>query len=407
VVNPLFQESIMTATRDLQSSTNGPRLHLAFELSWCQWKLAFTIGHGQPARLRTIGARDLPGLLKEIHKAKRRFGLSDDAAVVSCYEAGRDGFWLHRWLTSEGIANVIVDSASIEVNRRRRRAKSDRLDAAKLVSMLVRYHAGETKVWSVVRVPQPADEDRRHLHRELIAVQDERTEHTNRIKAFLAGQGIALAQVTARFPEQLEQLRCWDGSLLAADLRSRLLREFARWQLADAQVKELENQRKQRIRKGDTPQVEKVRGLLNLAGIGLSGSWLLVYELFGWRHFANRRQVGAIVGLTPTPYQSGDDHREQGISKAGSKVLRRMMVELAWGWLRWQPDSELSRWYERRFAYHGKRARKVGVVALARKLLIALWRYVEQGEVPAGARLASWRAKVNAKATGAGKGTAA
>jgi transposase len=334
----------MTATHGVQRTTRGARLHLACELSWVQWKLAFTIGHGQPARLRAIAARDLPALLKEIHKAKRRFGLPDDAAVVSWYEAGRDGFWLHRWLSSQGIANVIVDSASIEVNRRKRRAKSDHLDAAKLVSMLVRYHAGEAKVWSVVRVPQAADEDRRHLQRELIAVQDERTEHVNRLKGFLAGQGIALAAVTAAFPEELGQLRCWDGSELGADLRQRLLREFARWQLADTQVKELENERKQRIRRDDTPQVQRVRGLLELAGIGRSGSWLLVYELFAWRQLANRRQVGAIVGLTPTPYQSGNDHREQGISKAGSKVRRRMMVELAWGWLRWQPDSELSRW---------------------------------------------------------------
>ena len=393
----------MTATRNVQSTTRSPRLHLALELGWSQWKLAFTIGHGQAARLRTIAARDLAGLLREIAKAKRRFGLRDDAGVASCYEAGRDGFWLHRWLTSEGIANVMVDSASIEVNRRKRRAKSDRLDAAKLVSMLLRYHGGEKKVWSVVRVPEAADEDRRQLHRELIGVQDERTEHVNRIKGLLAGQGIALATVTAEFPEKLKRLRCWDGSELGADLRGRLLREFARWQLADQHVKELENERKQRIRRDDTPHVEQVRGLLNLAGIGLSGSWLLVYELFGWRKFTNRRQVGAIVGLTPTPYQSGDDSREQGISKAGSKVLRRMMVELAWGWLRWQPDSELTRWYSRRFADHGKRARKVGVVALARKLLIALWRFVEQGEAPAGARLTSWRAKVNAKATGAGK----
>jgi len=275
------------------------------------------------------------------------------------------------------------------------------------VSMLLRYHAGEKKVWSVVRVPETADEDRRQLHRELIAVQDERTEHVNRIKGLLAGQGIALPTVTAKFPEELKRLRCWDGSELGADLRQRLLREFARWQLADQHVQELENERKARIRRDDTPQVQRVRGLLDLAGIGLSGSWLLVYELFGWRKFSNRRQVGALVGLTPTPYQSGADNREQGISKAGSKVLRRMMVELAWGWLRWQPDSELSRWYARRFAYHGKRARKVGVVALARRLLIALWKYVEQGEVPAGARRTSWRAKVNAKATGAGKGTAA
>ena len=248
-------------------------------------------------------------------------------------------------------------------------------------------------------MPQAGDEDRRQLHRELIEVQDERTEHVNRIKAFLAGQGIALASVTANFPEQLATLRCWDGSELGADLRQRLLREFGRWQLADRHVKELEQERKKRIRSDQTPHVDEVRSLLELAGIGLSGSWLLVFELFGWRKFTNRRQVGAIVGLTPTPYQSGDSSREQGISKAGNRALRRMMVELAWTWLRWQPDSALSRWYTRRFAYHGKRARKVGIVAVARKLLIALWRYLKEGEIPAGARLVSWRAKVSAKAS--------
>jgi transposase len=400
--HPFDEERIMTANHEAQFTTRGIRLHVSFELGWQEWKLAFTIGHGQAPRLRSIAARDLPGLLQEIAKAKRRFGLPDDAAVVSCYEAGRDGFWLHRWLTSQGIANVIVDSASIEVNRRKRRAKSDHLDAAKLVNMLLRYHGGETKVWSVVKVPDAAEEDRRHLHRELIAVQDERTEHTNRIKAFLAGQGIALATVTANFPAELAKLRCWDGSELGADLRQRLLREFARWQLADRHVKELENERKQRIRRDDMPHVEQVRSLLDLAGIGLSGSWLLVYELFAWRKFRNRRQVGAIVGLTPTSYQSGDSSREQGISKAGNKLLRRLMVELAWGWLRWQPNSELSHWYERRFAHQGKRARKVGIVALARKLLIALWKYVEHGEVPAGARVACWRAKVRGKRSGVG-----
>ena len=397
----------MTAIRNDQVITIAPRLHLAFELGWGQWKLAFTIGHGQAPRLRTVAARDLSTVLAEIAKAKKRFDLPDDAEVVSCYEAGRDGFWLHRWLVSQGIANVIVDSASIEVNRRKRRAKSDHLDAAKLVSMLLRYHAGEFKVWSVVKVPAAADEDRRQLHRELIEVQDERTEHVNRIKAFLAGQGIALACVTAQFPEELAQLKCWDGSALGADLRQRLVREFARWQLADRHVKDLEQQRKQRIRADETPEVERVRSLLALAGIGLSGSWLLVYELFGWRKFANRRQVGAIVGLTPTPHQSGEMSREQGISKAGNRALRRMMVELAWTWLRWQPDSELSRWYARRFADHGKRARKVGIVAVARKLLIALWKYVEHGEVPAGARLVSWRTKINGKRTGVGQAQAA
>src|SRR6516225_4254228 len=249
----------MTATRDVQTTTSGPRLHLAFELSWCQWKLAFTIGHGQPARLRTVGARDLAGLLKEIHKAKRRFGLPDDAAVVSCYEAGRDGFWLHRWLTAQGIDNAIVDSSSIEVNRRRRRAKSDRLDAAKLVTMLLRFHAGEHKVWSVVRVPDVAAEARRQLHRELIAVQDERTEHVNRIKALLASQGIALASVTSTFLDDLAALRCWDGSPLPDELQRRLRREFVRWQLTDQQVRDVETERKRRIRQGDTPQVEPIR----------------------------------------------------------------------------------------------------------------------------------------------------
>jgi transposase len=192
-----------------------------------------------------------------------------------------------------------------------------------------------------------------------------------------------------------------DGTELGPNLKQRLLREFARWQLAEQQVKELELERKRRIGDDDTAHVEAVRRQLELGGSGLSGAWLLMFELFAWRQFANRRQVGAIVGLTPTPFQSGNDSREQGISKAGSKVLRRMLVELAWGWLRWQPNSELSRWYDRRFAHNGKRARKIGMVALARKLLIALWRYVAQGEVPAGARLLSWRAKVNAKATSA------
>ena len=388
----------MPAIREAYPTTTGIRLHLALELSWGQWKLAFTIGHGQPPRLRTIAARDLDGLLHEVVRAKHRFGLPPDAPVVSCYEAGRDGFWLHRWLTAQGIDNAIVDSSSIEVNRRRRRAKSDRLDAAKLVTMLLRFHAGEHKVWSVVRVPDVAAEARRQLHRELIAVQDERTEHVNRIKALLASQGIALASVTATFLDDLAARRCWDGSALPDDLRQRLRREFVRWQLTDQQVRDLETERKRRIRQGDTPPFEPIRRLLELSGVGLSGAWLLVHELFGWRHFHNRRQVGAIVGLTPTPFQSGNSRREQGISKAGNVPVRRMMVELAWGWLRWQPESALSGWYERRFAHNGARARKVGIVALARKLLVALWRYLDRGEVPAGARLVSWKVKVNREA---------
>jgi transposase len=392
---PKGKELNMTATRNDKVSTRPGALHLAFELGWTQWKLAFTIGHGQKPRLRTVGARDLAGLQREIAKAKKRFGLAEDARVLSCYEAGRDGFWLHRYLTASGVDNVIVDSASIEVNRRQRRAKSDRLDAGKLLTMLVRYHGGEDRVWSVVRVPDVAAEDGRQLHRELEELKDERTRHSNRLKGLLASHGLALGEVDQNFSQWLQQARLWDGSAVPPELQSRLRREHERWGLVDRQIKDLETQRRQRIRQTETPHVDQVRRLLALRGIGLNGAWLLVYELFAWRHFSNRKQVGSCVGLTPTPYHSGDSEREQGISKAGNRRLRRMMVELGWCWLRWQPDSALAHWYARRFRKGNARARKVGVVAVARKLLIALWKYLEQGEVPAGAELVAWQAKVS------------
>jgi len=259
--------------------------------------------------------------------------------------------------------------------------------------MLLRYHAGERKVWSVVRVPTDGDEDARHLHRELLELKDERTEHINRIKGLLASQGLAAA-VTEDFPARLELLRRWDDLPVPAELRQRLLREFERWRFIHRQILDLEKERRQRIRRQASPPVEKVRTLLTLRGIGLNGAWLLVYELFGWRDIRNRRELAGLAGLTPTPYNSGDDTREQGISKAGNKRLRRMLVELAWGWLRWQPDSALSQWYEARFGQGGRRARKVGIVALARKLLVALWRYLEYGEIPRGAKLCDWRTKV-------------
>jgi transposase len=331
-------------------------LHLAFELGWGQWKLAFTIGQGQKARQRTMHARDLAMLEEEIAKAKKRFQLEADAAVVSCYEAGRDGFWLHRYLTARGISNVIVDSASIEVNRRKRRVKNDRLDAEKLVTMLLRYHGGERKVWSVVTVPSAAEEDQRQLHRELQELKDEQTMHSNRIKGLLASQGVALEDVQADLPAWLEMARLWDGSSLGLGLLRRLVRESQRWQFVHRQI--------------------------------------LVYEFFAWRKIQNRKQAGALVGLTGTPYHSGDCEREQGISKAGSRRMRKMLVELAWCWLRWQPESALSAWYGRRFAGGKGAARKVGIVALARKLLIALWRYLERGELPAGAKLVDWRSKI-------------
>jgi len=314
--------------------------------------------------------------------------------VRSCYEAGRDGFWLDRYLSAGGIHSSVVDSSSIEVNRRQRRAKTDRLDAGKLLNLLLRYHGGEKKVWSVVRVPSAVAEDARQLHRELQELKDERTEHVNRIKGLLISQGLTAPEVNKDFAPWLSAARLWDGSAVPLELQQRLLRELERWEVLGQQIRTLEDERRQRIRRDHTPHVDKVRRLLELWGIGLNGAWLLVYELFAWRHFDNRKQVGGCVGLTPTPYQSGDSRREQGISKAGNRRLRRLMVELAWCWLRWQPDSALSRWYQSRFGVGNGRSRKIGIVALARKLLIALWKYLEQGEVPAGSRLSSWQKKV-------------
>jgi transposase len=383
----------MTATHSQNSTVpTGPVLYLSLELGWNTWKLAFTIGRGQKPRVRTIAARNTEAFLAEVKAAKKRFGLPEDTPVVSCYEAGRDGFWIDRFLRAQGIENIIVDSASIEVNRRKRRAKSDRLDAEKLVDMLIRWHNGERKVWAVVHVPTAVDEDRRQLHRELIALKTERTAHINAIKGLLASLGLQ-SSVDDDLPQRLEKLRQWDDAGVPTGMRQRLLREFERWQLLGRQIDELEKQRAQQIRKDETPEVEKVRRLLTLKGIGVNGAWLLVGEFFSWRQFKNRRELGSLAGLTPTPYSSGETRWEQGISKAGNRRVRWMMVQLAWGWLQYQPESELSRWYERRFGQGNSRQRKIGIVALARKLLIALWKYLETGEVPEGAELIGWDKK--------------
>ena len=380
----------MTATHTTNRTvSNAPVLYLALDLGLREWKLAFTVGLGQQPRLKTIRARSTMALLEQIKAAKKRFGLPEDAAVLCCYEAGRDGFWLHHFLLAHGVQNQVVDSSSIEVNRRQRRAKSDRLDAVKLVQMLIRWHNGEHKVWSVVHAPTVAEEDARQLHREMIKLKAERTAQANSINGLLAGLGLCVI-VDETLPTQLENLRQWDGAKLPPQLHQRLLRELQRWQLIDRQLRELDAQRMAKIRDDQTPHVEKVRRLLNLKGIGENGAWLLVYEFFAWRIIKNRRELGSLAGLTPTPYASGESEREQGISKAGNRRVRWMMTELAWGWLRYQPQSELSQWYQRRFGRGNRRLRKVGIMALARKLLIALWKYLEGGEAPAGAEEVGW-----------------
>jgi len=376
----------MPATYTHHRSNTNEVLFIAFELGWTKWRLAFGTGIGKNTWQTTIPARDLDALTRAIKRAKERFGLPEETGMVSCYEAGRDGFWLHRYLQHAGIRNRVVDSSSIEVNRRRRRAKSDRLDAAKLLTMLIRYETGERGVWSVVNAPDIQDEIARHLHRDLMSIKKDRGRHGNRIKGWLAGCGLKV-QVDRRLLDVIPTLRLWDGSSVPPELQRRIEREFERWQLADRQIRDIQNERARIIRNSPEASVAKVRQLEQVRGIGSNSAWLYVMEFFGWREIRNRRQLGSLAGLTPTPHDSGDMRREQGISKAGNRRIRAMAIEIAWGWLRFQPDSELSRWYQRRFGEGSTRLRKIGIVALARKLLIKLWQYLETGALPEGALL--------------------
>jgi len=355
-------------------------LYMAFELGEKSWKLALSDGAHSPSRY-TAAASDTAAVLECIAKTKARCGLAPEAGVHSCYEAGRDGFWLHRWLIAQGIDNIVVDSSSIEVNRRARRAKTDRLDGDKLLAMLLRYRAGERRVWSVVRVPTLEQEDARRAHRERGRLGQECTAHINRIRALLVLQNLRVKYVGGRLWQ-----RWWSahaGDLLPG-VRAEIEREGERLSLVRAQMRAIEAQQHRAVAAEAEPQVAR---LAQLGAIGVGSAWVLVKELFGWRRFRNRREVAGCLGLAPSPYASGECQFEQGISKAGNKRSRTLMVELAWSWLRHQPESALSQWFTRRFAGGGKRMRRIGIVALARRLVIALWRYLEDGVIPDGAKL--------------------
>lgn len=377
------------ATRAEEFTQNAAVLHLSFELSCKDWKLAFATSVGERPRLRTLAAGDLEGVLQEIARAKVHLRLPAGCRVVSCYEAGRDGFGLHRWLVSQRVENLVVDSSSIEVNRRSRRAKTDRLDAQKLLTQLIRFTQGEKKAFSVLRVPSPDQEDARQGPRELGCLKKERTIHTNRMKGLLAGQGVRL-EIRKDFLERLDQMRLWDGRPVPEQLKQRLQREYERLLVLQQQIKDLERRRREALRQATLPQDhQKVQKLLRLRAIGDNSSWLLVCEVFGWRQFKNRRELGGASGLAPLPYQSGGTDHDQGISKAGNRRVRAMLIEIAWAWLRFQPQSRLSLWFQQRYGPGTGRSRRVGIVAVARRLLIDLWRYVHHDIVPDGAVLKS------------------
>ena len=372
----------MIATTRPAMSVSEPTLFVAFELGKQDWKLAMTSGFGGDAWVKTVPSGDLRAVERVLAHGRQRFGLATHARVVSCYEAGRDGFWIHRALTQLGLVNRVVDSASIEVNRRARRAKTDRLDALKLVRMLVRVWYGERRVWSEVRVPTVAEEAARQVSRERTALMQDQTRLMNQMRGWLATWGCALP--ARRSAGWWTRVRDWAGAALPAEVQARLARADARLRGLADQIAALEAQQQAAVTAA--APTSALHQLVQLKGVATTGASVLLDEGLVWRAFRNRRQIGGLLGFAPTPYDSGTSAREQGISRAGNARLQAVSIQLAWNWVRWQPASALTQWYRARFGT-GKRARRIGIVAVARKVVIALWRYVTTGVVPAGAIL--------------------
>lgn len=359
---------------------------VSMELSKKKWKLGF--GDGSKQRLRTIGARDQKQLLREVNHAKEKLGLAVDVRVVFGYEAGRDGFWIARMLKKHGFDVYVMDPASIEVPRRARQRKTDRLDVQRLLELLVRYELWEQRqAFSSVCIPSKEQEAEMRVHRERERLVNERKQHRTRIKSLLALHGIEVSNPSRMV---IEGLRDWEGKELRTEWIKELKREQMRLRMVEEQLKNVEHSQADALSNPQTPAQQKACKLMRLKAIGMQSSWLLSEECFGWRTFSNRKKLGSFAGLTGTPFDSGETLREQGISKAGSRRVRTGMIELAWGWVRWQPDSVLTKWFIDKYVRSGtKRSRRKGIVALARKLLIALWKYVEQDVVPEGAVLST------------------
>lgn len=368
------------------SSVVEPGLYVAFELGKQEWKLALTSGFGVAPWMRTVPSGDFRAVERVIGQARARLGVPAAAVVVSCYEAGRDGFWIHRALTARGIRNRVVDSASIEVSRRARRMKTDRIDAMKLVMMLVRVWNGELRVWREVRVPSEAAEAARQVSRERAALVQERTRLRNQVTSWLATWGCAVSKAAQQRAAWWTRVTDWQGRALPAEVQGRIGRAQARVAVVVEQIATLEQQQTRATRGAGADSA--LARLTNLKGVATTGASVLLQEGLVWREFRNRRQIGGLLGFAPMKYQSGEVDRDQGISRAGNPRWQAVSVQLAWNWVRWQPDSALTRWYHAHFGRR-RRERKIGIVALARKLVIALWRYVTQGVVPPGAMLKS------------------
>lgn len=368
-------------------------LVMALELSGKSWEIGAVVPGVVRRPRRPLALRDMPALLAQIASWKAealRLGHAVRRTVL-CYEAGRDGFWIARYLQARGIEVQVVHPASVPVERQGRRAKTDRLDLDMLLRTLLAWLRGEPRVCSMVRIPSEAEEDLRRPERERARLVGERVALENRIRSLLCLHGVSgFKPRLKKALQRLAELRDYAGAPLPPKLLDEVRRLIERHRLVSEQLAQIEAAREQEIAAAAPADVMALRiaALARLLGMGLTTATVLVREVF-CRDFADRRALAGFVGLTGTPFSSGGTRREQGISKAGSPRVRSLLVELAWRWLRFQPGSALSRWFVARTGGARGRIRKVMIVALARKLLVALWRYVLNGELPADARLAA------------------
>jgi transposase len=388
-------EDIMQPTRMNHFMPGEDVLAVALELSNGAWKIALNDGKREQPAIQTVAgndpARRLGEAVQAIEKIKTKWGLAPGVRTVLLYEAGQDGFWIERALSKLGYEVVICDPASIPVERHARRAKTDRLDAIKLLSCLRAWLRGEHDRMHVIRVPDVEAEAQRHLVRDRGELQKEAIQHRDRIRKLLRTVG-CWQSVEGDIGTRLAngEICCHDGTTIPAQLHARLSRECERLALAEQQLAALE---KDLVRQLPEAAQKRIADLQRLKAVGPVGATRLVLELF-WRSFENRRQVGACVGLAPQPYDSGQSRVDQGISKQGNRRVRSLLIEMAWLWLRYQPGSAIAQWYVQRTQGNSqnKRGKRIAIVAVARRLVIALWRYLEHGILPQGAVLKTTRA---------------
>lgn len=366
-------------------------LYIGFDIGRRRWRAAMNDG-SKKVKSKWVRPYDLEQLEERIEWAAEYFDLADEFVVLTCYEAGGQGFTIHRWLEGQGIHNLVVDPGSLLERKNGARAKTDRIDAERLVRQLDRYTDGDVDCFNRIHVPDPEDEDARRMFRERQRLINEKTGHLNRMRSLLTNQGLEdsppLASV--EFVDWLEEVETPDGRQLGESLCAELLREQKRLQLVEMQLDELEAQRDEYLAgKGDDKKIELVRRLTMFRGIGVTTAWALVVEMFGWRSFKNRREVGAYVGLDGRRDDSGERETDRGITGKGNRRIRRIAIQLAHNWLHWQPESHLAEWARENFANGDGGVTQCGVVALARKLLNRLRVFAHGGEPPWGAKLSS------------------